>query len=274
MRVDDTDGNLGPQMLAIDTKRFKAYRMLPVEGDLKDKKANFPAGDYVSPFIPAPLDEEDLKDWLFAVADHQCSNGPLFNGLNQSIFTPPIPHLESLQCEVPGIWKSNFEKVYRFTLPSPGTLKGEQLEGNVIIDRVVQEDSRITLDFRFEGQKGKATLRLLCKGNDVILKGPFTLPGRQGEWVFTKLKNEKASPRGRDLFVANCAGCHFHDRTDSKVGPGLKGVFQNPQLPGTGRPTSEETVRNQIQQGGIKMPPFKSLKDEEVSAIIDYLKSL
>ncbi|NIO05337.1 MAG: c-type cytochrome [Proteobacteria bacterium] len=274
MRVDDSDGNLGPQMLAVDTKRFRAYRMLPVGGDLDDKKANFPVGDYVSPFIPAALDKEDPRDWLFVVADHQCSNGPIYDGLYQSVFRQPMAHTESLRCEVLGIWKSNFDKVYRFYLLSPGKLKGEQFDGNLIIDRMVQEQDRITMDFRFEGKKGEGTLRLVCEDSRVILTGDFTLPGRSGEWIFTKLKNEEIFPKGQDLFMANCAVCHFHDSTETKVGPGLKGVFKNPQLPGTGRPTSEETVRKQIQQGGGKMPPFKNLKEEEISEIIDYLKTL
>ncbi len=274
MKVDDSDGNLGPQMLAIDTKRFRAYRMLPVTGDLEDKKADFPVGDYISPFIPAALDEEDLKDWLFVVADHQCSNGPIYDGLYQSVFSQPKPHMESLRCEVTGIWKSNFDKVYRFYLLSPGKLKGEQFDGDLIIDRMVQEKDRITIDFRFEGKKGEGTIRLVCEDNRVILKGGFTLAGQSGEWIFTKLKNEETSPEGQDLFMANCSVCHFHESKDTKVGPGLKGVFKNPQLPGTGRPTSEETVRNQIQNGGIKMPPFKSLKEEEISFIIEFLKTL
>ncbi|MEE9610474.1 MAG: cytochrome c [Desulfatiglandales bacterium] len=274
MRVDDPDDNLGPQMLAIDRKRFKSYRMLPAKGDLKDKKANFPVGQYVSPFIPVALDEEDLKDWLFVVADHTCSNGPIYNGLGESIFRPPIPHTESLRCEVPGIWKSNFEKVYRFTLQSPGIFKGEQFDGNLTIVRMVEEGGKINMDFRFKGEKGKATLRLACKDNTVILKGNFTLPGRSAEWIFTKLKNEKVPLTGRDLFKANCDLCHFPDRADTKVGPGLRGVFKHDRLPATGRPTSEKTVRNQILNGGKKMPPFKHLKEEEVSAIIDYLKTL
>ena len=65
MRVDDPDNNLGPQMLAVDTRRFRAYRLVPESGDLKDKKADFPIGEYVSPFIPVSLDGEDLKDWFF-----------------------------------------------------------------------------------------------------------------------------------------------------------------------------------------------------------------
>jgi cytochrome c5 len=274
MRVDDRDGNLGPQMVAIDTKRFKSYRMLPGAGDLQDKKANFPPGEYVSPFIPVPFDEEELKDWLFVVADHQCSNGPIYNGLNQSVLTPPVLHAEVLKCEASGIWKSNFGKVYRFALVSPGKLEGEQLEGDIVIDRMVQKEDRVTMVFRLEGKKGEAKLRLHCEDSTVILKGSFNLPDRSGKWIFTKLKDEKTSPKGQDLFTANCAVCHFSDRTDAKVGPGLKGVFKNPRLPGTGRPTSEETVQDQIQKGGTKMPPFKNLTDEEVLAIIDFLKTL
>jgi len=42
MQVDDPNNNLGPQVLAIDTKRFKSYRLIPETGDLKDKKLDFP----------------------------------------------------------------------------------------------------------------------------------------------------------------------------------------------------------------------------------------
>ena len=120
MQVDDPNNNLGPQMLAVDTKRFKSYRMVPQSGDIKDKKADFPIGEYGSPYIPLALDGEDLEDWLFVVADHQCSNGAVYNGLGQSIFKPLVAHSETLACDVPGIWKSNFEKVYQFTQTAPG----------------------------------------------------------------------------------------------------------------------------------------------------------
>ena len=135
MQVDDPDRNLGPQMLAVDTKRFKSYRLVPKEGDIKDVKADFPNGEYGSPFIPVALDGEDLKDWLFVVADHQCSNGPILNGLGQSVFKPVVAHSETLSCEVPGIWKSNFDKVYQFSQTTPGVFAGEQFEGNLRIDK-------------------------------------------------------------------------------------------------------------------------------------------
>ncbi len=274
MRVDDPNHNLGPQMLAVDAKRFRSYRLVPGSGDLKDKKADFPSAEYESPFIPLPLDGEDLKNWLFVVADHQCSNGPIYNGLNQSVHKPPVAHAEKLKCEVAGIWKSNFDKVYQFSREGAGTFSGKQFEGDILIDKMNQQDNKVTLDFRFKGEKGQAELQLACKGNQIRLQGSFRLPDSSDDWVFTKLQNAKAAKSGEDLFTANCFICHFPDRKDTKKGPGLKGVFKNPKLPKTGRPTSEKNVRETIVNGGEKMPPFKHLKDQEISALVDYLKSL
>ncbi len=274
MQVDDPNNNLGPQMLAIDTKRFKSYRLVPKAGDLIDKKTDFPTGEYVSPFIPVALDKEDLKDWLFAVADHQCSNGAVYNGLGQSVFKPPVPHTEKLICEVPGIWKSNFEKVYRFSQTTPNRLSGEQFEGDLIIDQINQKAEKISLDILFKKEKGKAELQLLCKENSVVMKGSFSLPGRSGEWIFTKLKNAKVPKTGQDLFMANCSTCHYPDRKDTKIGPGLLGLFTNPKLPDSGLPANEKNVREKILNGGKKMPPFKHFKNDQLSAIIDYLKTL
>jgi cytochrome c5 len=273
MQVEDPNKNLGPQMLAIDTKRFKSYRLVPKAGDQKDMKADFPTGDYVSPFIAVALDGEDLNDWLFAVADHQCSNGAIYNGLGQSVFKPTVAHSETLACEVPGIWKSNFDKVYRFSQTAPGALAGEQFEGSLVIEKMEQSGDRVSVAFGFEGQKGTAELQLNCQDKEVLLKGPFQYPDRSGDWVFTKLKNAKTALSGQKLFETNCSICHFHDRQDPKVGPGLAGLFKNPNLP-SGRPATAEKVQDQIVNGGEKMPPFKHLKPDELKAIIDYLKGL
>ena len=274
MKVDDPNSNLGPQMLAIDTKRFKSYRLVPKAGDVKNIKANFPSGEYISPFIPLSLDKEEPKDWLFAVADHQCSNGPIHNGLGRSVFKPLLPHTEKLICEVPGIWKSNFEKVYKFSQTTPNRLKGEQFEGNLTIDQINQEAKKISLNIRFKGEKGKASLKLLCKDNSVIMKGSFSLPERSGEWIFTKLKNAKVDKMGQDLFMANCSACHYPNKKDTKVGPGLLRLLKNPKLPDSGLPANEKNVRQQIINGSERMPPFKHLKDDQLSAMIDYLKTL
>ena len=274
IRVDDPDTNLGPQMLAVDTRRFRSYRLVPEGGDLKDKKADFPAGEYVSPFIPLSLDGEDLKDWFFVVADHQCSNGPIYNGLNQSVHKPPVAHAEKLKCEVAGIWKSNFEKIYQFAQGASGMLSGKQFEGDILIDKMDQKDDKVIMEFRFKGEKGRSELQLTCKENLINMQGRFRLPNRTGDWIFTKMQNAKAASSGQDLFAANCTICHFYDRKDTKVGPGLLGLFKNPKLPKSGRVTNEENVRETIVNGREKMPPFKHLKDQEIQAIINYLKSL
>lgn len=274
MRVEDASNNLGPQMLAVDSKRFRSYRLVPQSGDLQDKKADFPVGEYESPFIPLPLDKEDLSDWLLVVADHQCSNGPIYSGLNQSVFKPPVADAEKLKCEVAGIWKSNFDKVYQFTAEKTGTFSGKQFAGEILIDKMTQTEKSVAMDFRFKGDKGRANLQLACQEKQIRLQGTFQLPERTGEWVFAKLQNARATESGMDLFVANCSGCHFADRKDSKVGPGLLGLFKRSTLPDSGLAVNEETVRDQIVNGGKKMPPFKHLKEEQIRAIIDYLKSL
>ena len=274
MQVDDPNNNLGPQMLAIDTKRFKSYRLVPKDGDLKDVKADFPTGEYVSPFIPVALDGEDLKDWLFVVADHKCSNGPVYNGLGQSVFKPLVAHSETLSCEVPGIWKSNFDKVYQFSQTESGVFIGEQFEGNLRMDKMEQKGAKIVITFSFEGKKGTAELDLHCQENEVSLKGTFQYPDRTGDWVFAKLKNAKSAPSGQMVFAGNCSVCHFPDRKEQKVGPGLRGLFKNPKLPDSGLPVTDENVRQRIINGGDKMPSFKYLKEEELKALVDYLKTL
>ncbi len=274
MQVDDSNNNLGPQMLAVDTKRFKSYRLVPTDGDIKDVKADFPNGEYSSPFIPVALDGEDLKDWLFVVADHQCSNGPILNGLGQSVFKPVVAHSETLSCEVPGIWKSNFDKVYQFSQTAPGVFAGEQFEGNLSIDKMEQKADTLSIAFRLEGKSGSAELKLHCQENEVRLKGTFKFPDQSGDWVFAKLKNAKAALSGEKLFEANCSICHFTDRKDTKVGPGLMGLFKSANLPNSGLPTTDENVRERIVNGGDKMPPFRHLKEEELKTIVDYLKAL
>ena len=274
MQVDDPDNNLGPQMLAIDTRRFKSYRLLPATGDLTDYKADFPQGQYESPFIPVALDKEDLNNWLLVVADHKCSNGPIYNGLGNSTFKSPIASAEKLACEVAGIWKSNFDKVYQFSPAGTGKFSGEQFEGRLLIDDMQQKGDKIFIEYRFEGQKGSGQLRLICQGNQVSLKGSFKLASRSGDWIFSKLKNAKAPQSGQALYMANCSACHYHDSKKNKVGPGMLGLFKGNKLPDSGQPVTEENVRLRIVNGGNKMPPFKHLSDAELEALIEYLKSL
>jgi cytochrome c5 len=275
MTIRDENHNLGPQMLAIDGANFKSYRLVPAGGDVADKKANFPEGEYVSADLKGDLDELDKSQWFFVAADHQCSNGVIYSGLNQSIFAQPKPNPEPLSCEIPGIWKSNFDKTYRFTASAPDQFTGEQFEGDLILKRIIKKGDLFHFSFVFDNEDGQADLALNCSKRGIELEGSFWFPksGRKDTWILTKLKNEKKAVSGEALFKNNCTVCHFTDSKARKVGPGLLGLFKSARLP-TGKTASEDNIIKQIRQGGGGMPPFGHMKDDEIRALVEYLKSL
>jgi len=79
---------------------------------------------------------------------------------------------------------------------------------------------------------------------------------------------------GRALFTQYCSSCHLSDSTERKVGVGLKGIMKHPTLPISGQPATEKNIRKLLQMGFQDMPPFPDLKQEEVEALIAYLKTL
>ena len=92
-----------------------------------------------------------------------------------------------------------------------------------------------------------------------------------------KKNNEKKGPdtsKGQTVFKENCAVCHWPDKTEKRIGPGLKGLFQREKL-SDGRPVNVENVRNIILKGGEKMVGFEEKLDaKEMDALIAYLKTL
>ena len=79
---------------------------------------------------------------------------------------------------------------------------------------------------------------------------------------------------GAALFKQNCSACHFTDSTATKVGPGLKGIFAQDKFPISGRPVSDDDFRRILKTPYSKMPPFGHLADDQVNALLDYLKTL
>ncbi len=79
---------------------------------------------------------------------------------------------------------------------------------------------------------------------------------------------------GEQLFKQNCSACHLTDSTATKVGPGLKGVFEQDKFPVSGRPVSDENFREILKAPFSKMPPFGHLSEEQVDALLDYAKTL
>ena len=71
-----------------------------------------------------------------------------------------------------------------------------------------------------------------------------------------------------------CSVCHNADSADTKIGPGLKGLFKKDKL-ANGKAPIEANVRAKIDEGGNGMPAYKDiLSDEDKSNVIAYLKTL
>ncbi len=88
---------------------------------------------------------------------------------------------------------------------------------------------------------------------------------------------EGATPNGgAALFeVKGCSQCHYTDSRETKMGPGLEGLFDRERLPVSNRPVSEENIRRQLSTPYQAMPSFKDrLSEEEVGILLGYLKRL
>ncbi|MFS8531249.1 cytochrome c oxidase subunit II [Sphaerobacter thermophilus] len=92
--------------------------------------------------------------------------------------------------------------------------------------------------------------------------------------------------QGKELFMANCLGCHTIQGTEAqgKVGPDLTHFGSRNMIAGGGVPYSTENLKEWIHnapsvkpgQPGrpLQMPAFTRLSDEEVDALVAYLESL
>ena len=82
---------------------------------------------------------------------------------------------------------------------------------------------------------------------------------------------------GQALFQKNCALCHNANKAEKKIGPGLKALLQNKELPASHRPATEANVRSQIESGNVAkgMPAFGAkLSQAEIDSLMAYLKTL
>lgn len=82
--------------------------------------------------------------------------------------------------------------------------------------------------------------------------------------------------KGKDVFDANCSVCHNSDSEEAKIGPGLKGLTKKAKMSaGDKKAPTDANVREQINNGGNGMPPYKdTLSDAEKANLIAYLKTL
>ncbi len=91
------------------------------------------------------------------------------------------------------------------------------------------------------------------------------------------IAQDKAKPgdaaKGKEVFD-QCSVCHNADSAETKVGPGLKGLFKMAMLV-NGKPVTEANVRDFINTGGNGMPAYADqLSEQEKNDVIAYLKTL
>ena len=85
---------------------------------------------------------------------------------------------------------------------------------------------------------------------------------------------EGDAAKGKEIFDSQCSLCHFPDKEEKKMGPGLKGLFKKEKLHNGAKPT-DESVTKIIKKGGNGMPPYEAmLSAEEISHLLAYLKTL
>jgi len=113
-----------------------------------------------------------------------------------------------------------------------------------------------------------------------ILALALAMPVATVSWAKSKIELSPAAKAGQKIFDQNCTLCHIADQTKTKIGPGLKGILKNKELPYSHKPATVANVREQIEKGNpqgkpMPMPPFAGkLSEADMSNLIAYLKTL
>ena len=80
--------------------------------------------------------------------------------------------------------------------------------------------------------------------------------------------------RGRRVYEARCAECHYAYISRNLRGPSLQGLFKK-QYMTSGIPANDERVIDIIQMGRAKMPGFQSkLTVDQIADLMAYLHTL
>src|SRR5260370_36144042 len=69
------------------------------------------------------------------------------------------------------------------------------------------------------------------------------------------LKAADGDAKKGEAVFDNCAVCHNSDSTETKIGPGLKGLFKREKLV-NGQPVLEDNVKALITESSDSVPPF------------------
>jgi mono/diheme cytochrome c family protein len=80
--------------------------------------------------------------------------------------------------------------------------------------------------------------------------------------------------RGRRVYDARCAECHYAYSTRDLRGPSMHGLFQKKYM-SSGIPANDERVIDIIEMGRAKMPGFQNkLTVDQIADLVAYLHTL
>lgn len=117
-------------------------------------------------------------------------------------------------------------------------------------------------------------------GGWLIVALALVAPAATVSWAKSKTELSPAAKAGQKVFEQQCAMCHYPNQAKNKIGPGLKGILKNKELPYSHKPATVANVQEQIEKGNpeskpMPMPPFASkLSKTQLNDLIDYLKTL
>jgi cytochrome c len=107
--------------------------------------------------------------------------------------------------------------------------------------------------------------------NFLLCAGFLVLPAAFGAGTKTAVQE---TAEAKKIFADHCAICHHANSTETKVGPGLKGLFQKSTLK-NGAKVTDANVRELIENGQDGMPAWKNvLTKEQIDDLMAYLKTL
>ena len=84
-----------------------------------------------------------------------------------------------------------------------------------------------------------------------------------------------SAARGKEVFEAKCAMCHFADSDAKKIGPGLKGISKRGTFTVNGNKVTTESLMTWIENGDSQMPGMKdTLEPQQIKDVVAYVKTL
>ena len=84
-----------------------------------------------------------------------------------------------------------------------------------------------------------------------------------------------SAAKGKQVFEQKCAMCHFADKEEKKIGPGLKGISKRGTFTVNGNKVTTESLTKWIENGDSQMPGMKdALEPAQIKDVVAYVKTL